>query len=123
MPTNINNFKLKWSNVLRPTENKSEKLVLILFNILRLTFHMIRKYHNHTLQIKLQHREEEPQNISNHKTSGIQSKATSSPFPIKMIAKTGSTQSTGQQNMQQTQKPLNGSNGQQSKPIRGWGCD
>ena len=35
---------------------------------------MIRKYHNHTLQTKPQHREEEPQNTNSHKTSGRQLK-------------------------------------------------
>ena len=51
---------------------------------------MIRKYHNHKLQTSPWHREEEPHN--NHETPGRhqedkQSKATSSLFPIKMIAK------------------------------------
>ena len=31
---------------------------------------MIRKYHNHILQFKTQHREEEPQNIYSNNTSG-----------------------------------------------------
>ena len=46
---------------------------------------MIRKYHNHKLQTNPWHREEELHN--NHETPGRQSKATSSLFPIKMIAK------------------------------------
>ena len=50
---------------------------------------MIRKYHNHANS----HR-----HIS-HKTLGGQSKATSSLFPIKMIAKLLRTQSNAQHNM------------------------
>ena len=49
---------------------------------------MMRKYHNHKLQTNLWHREEEPHN--NHESlerETSQSKATSSLFPIKMIAK------------------------------------
>ena len=52
---------------------------------------------------------EEPQNI--HVTryqEDKQSKATSSLFPIKMIAKLERTQSTAQQNMDQTQNPTIG---------------
>ena len=48
---------------------------------------MIRKYHNHKLQTKSWHREEEPHN--NHETprgQAKQSKATSPLFPIEMIA-------------------------------------
>ena len=37
---------------------------------------MVREYHNHTLQTKLRHREEEPHNTNRHKTSGIQFKST-----------------------------------------------
>ena len=39
---------------------------------------MIRKYHNHTLQINPWHKEEEPQTTNSHKTPGR---------PIKMTAK------------------------------------
>ena len=47
---------------------------------------MTRKYHNHKLQTKPWFREEEQHN--NHETPGRQTKqATSSLFPIKMIAK------------------------------------
>ena len=42
------------------------------------------------------------------KTPGIQSKATSSLFPIKMIAKLERTQRNAQQNMEQTQIPTIG---------------
>ena len=56
----------------------------------------IRKYHNHKLQTNLWHREEEPHN--NHETPGRQtSKATSSLFPIKMIAKLEWTHSNAEQ--------------------------
>ena len=58
---------------------------------------MIRKYHNHKLQTNPWHREEEPHN--NHETPG--SKATSSLFPIKMIAKLEATQSNVQRNIEQ----------------------
>ena len=60
---------------------------------------MIRKYHNHTLQTNPWHLEEEPQNIYSNKTSGRhKSKAISSLFPLKMIAKLERTQSNAQQN-------------------------
>ena len=56
---------------------------------------MFRIYHNHKLQINLWHREEEPHN--NHETQGRHhSRATSSLFPIKMIAKVEWTQSNAQ---------------------------
>ena len=46
---------------------------------------MIRKYHNHKPQTTPWHRKEEP--LNHHDTPERQlSKATSSPFPIKMIA-------------------------------------
>ena len=48
---------------------------------------MIRRYHKHTLQTNPRFREEEPQKNNNNMTQGRQSKATSSSFPIKMIAK------------------------------------
>ena len=67
---------------------------------------IIRKYHNHTLQTNPQYHEEEPQNITVSKhQEDQQSKATSSLFPIKMIAKLERIQSTEQQNMEQTQNP------------------
>ena len=70
---------------------------------------MIRKYHNNTLQTNPRHHEEEPQNNNNHKTPGRQtSKATSSLFPIKMIAKLESTHSNAQQTKEQTQSPTMG---------------
>ena len=47
---------------------------------------MIREYHNHKPKTNPWHREEEPHN--HHETPGRQTKkATSSLFPIKMIAK------------------------------------
>ena len=67
---------------------------------------MIRIYHNHKLQTNLWQREEEPRN--NHETPGRQSKATSSLFPIKMIAKLEWTQSNTQQNIEQLQNPTTG---------------
>ena len=62
---------------------------------------MIRKYHNHKLQTNPWHREEEPHN--NHETpeEDKQSKATSSLFPVKMVAKLEWTQSNAQQNIEQ----------------------
>ena len=55
---------------------------------------MIRKYHNHTNStLRNRHR-----HISNKKLGG-QSKATSSLFPIKMIAKLLRTQSNAKHNM------------------------
>ena len=64
---------------------------------------MIRKYHNHALQTIPRH------HGTSHRTITItrhqednQSKATSSLFPIKMIAKLEMTQSNAQQNMEQT---------------------
>ena len=47
-----------------------------------------------------------------------QSKATSSPFPIKMIAKLEQTQSNAQQHMEQTQNPTNGSSNNQQQQNR-----
>ena len=63
---------------------------------------MIRKYHNHKLQTNPWHREEEPHN--NHQEDK-QSKATSSLFPIAMIAKLEWKQSNAQQNIEQLQNP------------------
>ena len=60
---------------------------------------MIKKYQNHKLQTNLRHREEEPHN--NHETQkDKQSKATSSRFPIEMIAKLEWTQRNAQQNIE-----------------------
>ena len=66
----------------------------------------IRKYHNQKLQTNPWHREEEPQD--KHETPGRQSKATSSLFPIEMIAKLEWTQSNAQQNIEQLQNPTIG---------------
>ena len=69
------------------------------------TVSMIRKYHYHKLQTTPCHREEQPHN--NHETiqEDKQCKATSSLFPIKMIAKLEWTQSNAQQNIEQLQNP------------------
>ena len=66
----------------------------------------MRKYQNHTLETNPWHHEDTQDNNS-HKTSGKQkqSKATSSLFPIKMIAKLERTQSIAYQNKEQTQTP------------------
>ena len=65
---------------------------------------MITKYHNHKPQTTLWHREEEP--LNHHETPGRQiNKATSSLFPIKMIAILEWTQSNVQQNIEQLQTP------------------
>ena len=73
---------------------------------------MIRKYHNHTQQTNPHYQEEEHQNNNNHKITihqeDTQSKATSSLFPIKMIAKLERTKSNAQQKMEQTQNPTMG---------------
>ena len=68
---------------------------------------MIRKNHNHKLQTNPWYHEEEPHN--NHETPGRQTKqATSSLFPIKIIAKLEWTQSNAQQNIEQLQNPTMG---------------
>ena len=68
---------------------------------------MIRKYNNHKLQTNPLHREEDAHN--NHETSeDKQKKATSSLFPIKMIAKLEWTQSDAQQNIENLQNPTKG---------------
>ena len=91
---------------------------------------MIRKYHNHKLQTNPLHREEKPH--SNHQIDK-QSKAASSLFPIKMIAKLEWTQ----QNIEHVQNPTMGvaidnesttttttepppKNGRQPKPLGWW---
>ena len=90
---------------------------------------MIRKYHKHKLQTNPWYREEDPHNIDD--TPGRQSKATSSLFPIKMIAKLEWTQSNAQQNIERLQNPTMGvlinnestttepppKNGKQPKPL------
>ena len=67
---------------------------------------MIGKYNYHNLQTSPWHLKEEPHN--NHETQGRLSKATSSLFPIKMIAKLEWTQSNVQQNIEQLQTPTMG---------------
>ena len=67
---------------------------------------IIRKYHNHQLHTNSWHREEKPHN--NHKTPERQSKATSSPFLIEIIAKLELTQSDAQQNIEHLQNPTMG---------------
>ena len=62
---------------------------------------MIRKYHNHKLQTTPRHREEEPLNHSTRHQEDKLSKATSSLFPIKMIAILEWTYSNVQQNIEQ----------------------
>ena len=69
---------------------------------------MIRKYHDHTLQTKQWHHEEESHNNINHKTLGRQSKATSYLFPIKVIVTLARAQNNTQQNMEQTENPTIG---------------
>ena len=53
---------------------------------------MIWKYHDHKMQKDQWHHEEEPHNTTRHHEDKL-SKATSSFFPIKMIAKLEWTQS------------------------------
>ena len=65
------------------------------------------KYHNHTLQTNPRHREEELHKITRHQEDK-QSKATSSLFPIKMIAKLEKAHGNVQQDMEQTQNPTMG---------------
>ena len=73
---------------------------------------MIRKYHNHTLQTNPRHRGEEPHN--NHKTPGIQRKASSFLFPIKVIAKLERTQSNAKPNRKNAE-PHNGIKNESTK--------
>ena len=68
---------------------------------------MIRKYHNHKPQTTPWHREEEPLNYTRHQEDKL-SKATSSLFPIKMIAILERTKSNVQQNIEQLQTPTMG---------------
>ena len=67
---------------------------------------MIRKYHNHKLQTNPWQREEESH--KNHETTERQSKATSSLFPIKMIAELEWRQSNALQNIERLQNPTMG---------------
>ena len=68
---------------------------------------MIRKYHNHKLQINPWLREEEQHN--NQKTHEDKlTKAISSSLPIKMTAKPEWTQSNAQQYKEQLQNPTTG---------------
>ena len=83
---------------------------------------MIRKYHNHKPQTTPWHREEEPPStITRHQEDKL-SKATSSLFPIKMIAVLEWTKSNVQQNIEQLQTPTMGvtkkSQQQQSHRLR-----
>ena len=74
---------------------------------------------NNTItQCRITHNTEEPQNYSNYKTPGRQSKATSSLYPIKMIAKLDRTQSNVQK-MEQTQNPTMGAiiSSETTKPL------
>ena len=96
------------------------------------TVSMIMKYHNHKLQTNPWHHEEEPHTVTRHQEDK-QSKATSSLFPIKMIAKLEWTLCNAQQNIEQLQNPTMGvtinnkstttellpKNGQQQKPLGG----
>ena len=63
---------------------------------------MIRKYHNHKL-----HRKKSDTTIAKHQEDKL-SKATSSLFPIKMIAEQEWTYSNVQQNIEQLQSPTLG---------------
>ena len=68
---------------------------------------MIRKYHNHKLQTKPWHREEEPHN--NHETPGKQTQQSNQlSRPIEMITKLEWTQSNAQPNIEQLQNPTMG---------------
>ena len=64
----------------------------------------IRKYHNQTLQTSPR----KSQKTTKRHLEDKQNKATSSLFPLKMIAKLEMTQINVQQNMEQTHKPTMG---------------
>ena len=64
---------------------------------------MTRKYHNHTLQTKPRHREEETLNTI-MVSKGNTSNATSSLFPSEMIAQNETTPITAKQNKDHTEK-------------------
>ena len=68
---------------------------------------MTRKYHNLTLQTNQWHREEELHKNHKHQQDQ-QSKATSSLFPIKMIAKLEKTHSNVQLDIEHKQNPTMG---------------
>ena len=65
---------------------------------------MVWKYHNHKLQTNPWYREEEAHTITRHQEDK-QSEATSSLFPIEMVAKLEWTQSNAQQNKDHFQNP------------------
>ena len=70
---------------------------------------MVWKYHNHTLNTDPQHREKSHRTtVFTRRQEDKQSKATSSLFPIKMIAKLEMTQSNTKQNIEQSQNPTMG---------------
>ena len=68
---------------------------------------MIRKYHNHKLQTNLCTARKSHTPTTRHQEDKL-SKATSSLFPIKMIAKLEGTESNVQQNIEQLQTPTMG---------------
>ena len=71
---------------------------------------MTRKCHNHTLQTKPRHREEETQSSNSRLTSKDNKRIATRPlFPSEVIAKLETTQSTAQQN--------------EDKPPRNNGCN
>ena len=74
---------------------------------------MIKKYHSHTPQTNLRHREEESQNIYSNKTSVRQYKATSSLFLFKIFAKLERKKSNAQQNKDKHRTPT--TNGKHTK--------
>ena len=68
---------------------------------------MIRKYHNHKLQTNSCTARKSHTTITRHQEDKL-SKATSSLFPIKMIAKLEGTESNVQENIEQLQTPTIG---------------
>ena len=68
---------------------------------------MIRKYHNHKPKTTLWHRKKNRSTITRHQEDKL-SKATSSLFPIKMIAILEQIRSNVQQNIEQLQTPTMG---------------
>ena len=70
---------------------------------------MIRKYHNQTLQINPRHCEEELKDTSSNRghPKDNKSKATSTFFLVKIIAKLERTQSNANQNKDQHRTPTN----------------
>ena len=69
---------------------------------------MIRKYHNHKLQTNTWHLFSKSHTTITRHQEDKQSKATSSLFPIEMIAKIEWTQSDAMQNIEQLQNPTMG---------------